>query len=197
MDLMLIRHAESFANAKKLLIASDEDGLTETGEAQASSLAETLGHHKERVSLLYCSPWRRARQTAEILFGIEASVQFDERLSETHPGKYGSWRYDDFKRMFPDFHKDIANRYDGGESHLDMVNRVRDWVDSEVAVRTSYPGLIAMVGHGGPISVVLQYILQIPFATHYPSFAVPNASFTYLRWRPDFGRYCVEVVGHT
>ena len=57
-------------------------------------------------------------------------------------------------------------------------------------------GLTAGGAHGGAISVVLQHLLGVPIETHYPSFTVPNASFTYLKWRADLSRYCLERAGH-
>ena len=196
MDLLLIRHGQSNANEKGLLISTDQDELTDLGVHQSLKLAETLAKFGYIPSPIFSSPWMRARQTAEQLFGRSTQITFDSRLAETHPGKYGTWLEADFNRAFPDFNQAITNRYEDGESHLDMANRVREWVDTEVELRATQPGLMAAVAHGGPISVILQHLLGVPIETHYPSFTVPNASFTYLKWRPDLGRYCLERAGH-
>jgi glucosyl-3-phosphoglycerate phosphatase len=196
MDLLLIRHGQSNANAQGLLISTDQDELTDLGKRQSAQLAATLSKFGYTPSPVFCSPWMRARQTAEALFSDTAALKFDARLAETHPGKFGTWLEADFNRAYPDFNRTIENRYEGGESHLDMTIRVREWVDSEVQPRTGEPGLMAAVAHGGPISVVLQHLLGVPIETHYPSFTVPNASFTYLKWRADLGRYCLERAGH-
>lgn len=196
MDLLLIRHGQSNANAKGLLISTDQDELTNLGKRQSMQLAEKLAEFGYTPSPIFCSPWMRARQTAEQLFDRSTQMTFDSRLAETHPGKYGTWLEADFNRAFPDFNQAIANRYEDGESHLDMANRVCEWVDAEVKPRATQPGLLAAVLHGGPISVILQHLLGVPIETHYPSFTVPNASFTYLKWRPDLGRYCLERAGH-
>jgi probable phosphoglycerate mutase len=196
MDLILIRHGQSVANAKGLLISTDKDGLTELGKTQSTDLAATLERFAFQPSQIYCSPWARARQTAELLFGASRPMTFDARLAETHPGIYGSWLEADFNQAHPDFNKDIRNRYEQGESHLDMAERVQAWVESEVRPQVQNAGLMAAVAHGGPISVVLQHLLGVPIETHYPSFTVPNASFTYLKWRADLNRYCLERAGH-
>ena len=195
MDLLLIRHGQSNANAKGLLISTDQDELTELGKRQSAELAATLGKFGYTPTPIFCSPWMRARQTAERVFDGPARLKFDGRLAETHPGKYGTWLEADFNRAFPDFNKVITNRYEDGESHLDMADRVREWVDTEVLPRKSEPGLMAAVAHGGPISIVLQHLLNVPIETHYPTFTVPNASLTYLKWRADLGRYCLERAG--
>jgi probable phosphoglycerate mutase len=196
MDLLLIRHGQSVANEKGLLISTDKDGLTDLGKTQSINLAATLSRFAFEPSQIYCSPWARARQTAELLFGESAPITLDARLAETHPGKYGSWLEIDFNRAFPDFNKNIENRYEEGESHLDMTRRVQSWVESEVRPQVQNAGLVVAVAHGGPISVVLQHLLGVPIETHYPSFTVPNASFTYLKWRTDLNRYCLERAGH-
>lgn len=196
MDILLIRHGQSEANAKKLLISTDKDGLTDAGRAQSVRLRHTLDGLQIAPSVIYCSPWQRARETAEIVFHDAQDMQFDARLAETHPGIYGSWLEADFNAQFPDFNSKIENTYEGGESHLDMTRRARSWIDSEIMPRTQTEGLLAALAHGGPISAILQHLLAIPVETHYPSFTVPNASFTYLKWRDDLGRYCAVQVGH-
>ncbi|MGF6923386.1 histidine phosphatase family protein [Paraburkholderia sp. 40] len=195
MDLLLIRHGQSTANANGLLISNDRDPLTDLGRTQSEKLAATLQRFGYAPSPIYSSPWRRAHQTAQIVFGEQARMTLDSRLAETHPGTYGTWKEADFNAAFPDFNHDITNRYEGGESHLEMTVRVRDWVDSEVLPRAAGAGLMAAVAHGGPISVILQHLLCIPIEARYPSFTVPNASITYLKWRPDLGHFCVERVG--
>jgi glucosyl-3-phosphoglycerate phosphatase len=195
MDLLLIRHGQSTANHNGLLISNDQDPLTALGRTQSEQLAASLQRFGYAPARIYCSPWRRANQTAHIVFGEDTAMHLDSRLAETHPGKFGTWKEADFNAAFPAFHQDIANRYEGGESHLDMTVRVREWVDQEVLPLAGQPGLIATVAHGGPISVILQHMLGIPIEARYPSFTVPNASFSYLKWRPDLNRYCVERVG--
>jgi glucosyl-3-phosphoglycerate phosphatase len=196
MDLFLIRHGQSMANAAGKLIADEHDGLSELGISQSKKLAQTLIEMSHNPTLIFSSPWARARQTAEYLYSKDVDSLLDDRLAETNPGKFGTWLEADFNQYFPDFHKNIANCYDEGESHLDMARRVCNWVDEEVLPRASQAGLISVVAHGGPISVILQYLLQIPIETKYPSFSVPNASFSILKWRPDLARYCLVSAGH-
>ncbi|MBU3574781.1 histidine phosphatase family protein [Polynucleobacter sp. UK-Mo-2m-Kol15] len=196
MDLFLIRHGQSLANAAGRLIADRYDGLSALGISQSQELAHTLAEMRHMPSLIFSSPWARARETAEYVYSQSIEINFDARLAETNPGKFGTWLEADFNQQFPEFNKNIANQYEEGESHLDMAYRVCNWVDEEVFPRTSESGLISVVAHGGPISVILQYLLGIPIETRYPSFSVPNASFSILKWRPDLNRYCLLSAGH-
>lgn len=195
MDIILIRHGQSVANEKKLLISNELDGLTSIGESQSRSMAKKFIREDFSPDMIYCSPWKRAAETASIIFPAQSSIIFDARLAETHPGIYGTWLEEDFNIAHPEFHQDIANKYEGGESHLDMANRVCEWVDTEVMPKANDKGLLVTVAHGGPISVILQYLLSIPMKTHYPSFSVPNASYTHLIWRNDKKRFCLITAG--
>ncbi|WP_432257913.1 histidine phosphatase family protein [Cupriavidus sp. TMH.W2] len=195
MDLLIIRHGQSNANANGLLISNDQDELSALGRSQSECLRDTLAQYDYAPSRVISSPWRRARQTAETVFNA-AEIAFDARLAETHPGVFGTWLERDFNSAYPDFHRDIRNTYEGGESHWDMTVRVRAWTDETVMLRIAEAGLLAVVAHGGPISVILQHLLGVPIESHYPTFTVPNASFTYLKWRADLNRFCVERLGH-
>ncbi|KVG31604.1 histidine phosphatase family protein [Burkholderia diffusa] len=195
MDLLIIRHGQSNANANGLLISNDRDELSALGRSQSERLRVTLAQYNYAPSRVISSPWCRARQTAETIFDRQ-SIEFDARLAETHPGVFGTWLERDFNATYPEFNRDIRNTYEGGESHWDMTVRVRAWTDEAVRPAAAGPGLLAVVAHGGPISVILQHLLGVPIESHYPTFTVPNASFTYLKWRPDLERFCVERLGH-
>ena len=196
MDIVLIRHGQSVANQKGLLISNDQDDLTENGVAQSHALATRIPAVLAEARWLYCSPWRRALSTAEIVLGERMpETQLDARLAETFPGRHGTWLEKDFNAAFPDFYQDLGRRYDGGESHRDMTQRVCQWVQTEIVPRQHEPGLLMAVAHGGPITVILQYLLGVPMEERYPSFTVPNASMSRLQWRADLGRFCLITAG--
>jgi glucosyl-3-phosphoglycerate phosphatase len=196
MDIVLIRHGQSVANQKGLLISNDQDDLTELGAEQSRALAGRCGPLLADARWLYCSPWRRAVSTAQIVLGDRMpETQLDARLAETFPGRHGTWLEKDFNAMFPDFYQDLGRRYDGGESHRDMARRVCQWVDTEISPRQQSTGTLLAVAHGGPITVILQYLLGVPLEERYPSFTVPNASISRLQWRSDLARFCLITAG--
>jgi broad specificity phosphatase PhoE len=198
MDVILIRHGQSVANQKGLLISNSTDDLTEWGRQQSMALATHLQTTIAQADVLVSSPWQRALTTAEIVFGSRMDqAQIDHRITETHAGEHGTWLEADFNRAFPDFYQDLSRRYEGGESHKDMSIRVTEWVESVVLGQAQQPGLLVCVTHGGPISVMLQHILGMPFEDRYPSFTVPNASSTHLKWRKDLNRFCIISMGVT
>lgn len=196
MDLILIRHGQSVANERGLLISNETDDLTAQGVKQSQDLAVLMKPHVKEATWLYCSPWRRALTTAECVLSERMhEAVIDPRLAETHPGRFGTWLERDFNTAFPDFYSDLGRRYEGGESHRDMAQRVCNWVDSEVLPRAAEPGTLMAVAHGGPITVILQHLLGIPLEDKYPTFTVPNASYSKLHWRSDLNRFCLITAG--
>ena len=60
--LYLVRHGEIESNIKKVYAGWSEEGLTETGIRQAAEAGEIL--RGKGIEGLYCSPLKRAVQTA-------------------------------------------------------------------------------------------------------------------------------------
>src|SRR5205823_10092936 len=79
--LVVVRHGLTQANADALLLGRADHPLTDTGRAQATKIAATIGTPAAVIS----SPLLRARETAEA-FG--ADVEIDERWIELDYGEY-------------------------------------------------------------------------------------------------------------
>ncbi len=191
MKLYLIRHGQSYANEKKKLISDSTDGLTDYGTTQSQLLKSYLSQKKINPELIYCSTWRRAVETATICYA-EVEIKFDERITETNPGIYKDMLEKDFFSKYPDFNKSIYNKYCNGESHKDMADRVKDWINECVIPFQSKEKKVIVFSHGGPISVILETLLGIDSISRYPSFRVPNASITTL----EFDLYHERFVLH-
>lgn len=194
MDLLLIRHGQSHGNVAGLLNATPQDELTEHGLRQAARLKDTMTRLGLAPDLIYTSPWRRAEQTTEVMFDATGNWIVDARLGETNPGRFQDWTAAEFRRQFPRWGAHLSDRYEGGESHLELAARSINWVEEEVLRRADQPGLIAAVCHAGPVSVISQYLLNVPIA-FFPNVLVPNGSLTLFRRHPNTGRYYLEMAG--
>jgi probable phosphoglycerate mutase len=160
MDLLLIRHAEP------VRIEHAPDGadpeLTERGEEQAARLAAWLG--AEHLDAVYCSPMRRARETAAPVAAIQNLppevvddlIEFDrESVSYIPVEELRALKDERWYAM-------IEGRWheDGTGEHPELfVPRVVNAVDTLIE---KHPGQrVALVCHGGVINVYLAAVLGI------------------------------------
>lgn len=155
--LTLIRHALTAWNADGRFQGHSDVDLSPEGVRQAKHLA-TYVAGLEPAAVVYASPLKRARHTAEIAFpGRE--VRLDPRLMELHFGEFEGatqaeneahprwawWFADPFDRPAP-----------GGESYRQLRERVVAWMD----------GLgdgehVVAVTHSGTIQMLLSYVLGV------------------------------------
>jgi broad specificity phosphatase PhoE len=90
-DVLWARHGENVANLTRTLSYRVFDGdLTDVGRRQARELGGRLAAGGDgRISLLACSPLRRARQTADIVgqrLGLPVAMELDD-LREVNVGE--------------------------------------------------------------------------------------------------------------
>ena len=150
----LIRHGEGEHNVRNILSSYDDSeqfGLTETGQRQIGVCAEELGC--EKVDIIFASPLRRTRETAEIIASATgAEIVTDDRLRETDFGIHSGRQASEFWAKYPD----PLTRLEGEEKEgLEGVRAMRVRLESFLAdVVEEYRGKhIAIVSHGDPIGV--------------------------------------------
>lgn len=101
-DFYLFRHGETEYNRFGLRQGQGIDaGLNETGRLQAQKLAVYL--EEKEIEVIYTSPLRRARQTAEIAaVRLCIAVISDERLLEGNFGAAEGLSKEEVKRRWPE-----------------------------------------------------------------------------------------------
>jgi 2,3-bisphosphoglycerate-dependent phosphoglycerate mutase len=87
MKIFLVRHGQSLANKERKHQGREDEWrntpLSNSGKNQAKRVAERL--KDEKFNLIYSSPLKRAKQTAEIINKFHnKKIVFDERLKEMH-----------------------------------------------------------------------------------------------------------------
>lgn len=87
MKLIFARHGETEAGTRHCFVGVSDSPLTEKGQQQASLLGDLL--QKEKVTLLYCSPLRRAQKTAEIV--AEKIQVVPILIDDLREISYGAW----------------------------------------------------------------------------------------------------------
>jgi len=94
--LILIRHGESDGNAQRKFSGFQDVNLTEKGIWQAKRLARRL--EGMQVDAFYCSDLKRARHTAEIIFGDRGEdIVVSPNLREINFGTWEGLTFEEIK----------------------------------------------------------------------------------------------------
>ena len=153
--LVLIRHAESVANAERRFTHHDDEPLTALGEQQAREVGRLLAAHDVRFDALYASPFRRTVQTAELAGAAwRLRAELDERLREQSFGDYAGRPYEDFyprvAGLTPEERWETAAP--GGETLREVARRVRPAL-VEIGQRHVGESVLLAV-HGGVLAAL-------------------------------------------
>ncbi|MDF1568374.1 MAG: histidine phosphatase family protein [Spirochaetaceae bacterium] len=132
--LLFIRHAESEANAARILASRLPFPLTGEGRADAGRIAREL---RDLVSLdrIISSPLRRAQETADAFAkGYRLPVEYDTRIAEQELGRFSGMSYDLVPKE-PTYEGNPLARWNwvpdgGGESYAMVADRVVDFLSS-------------------------------------------------------------------
>ncbi len=178
MDLYLVRHGQDRAAVGQRF---GDEGLSDTGLAQARALAESLGPIPFARCL--CSPLRRALETAEKLCAArEIEPEIEPDLAEGSLGALDGLSQEEAEARFPDYFRlghSIGARLaatgrtapDGPglagetlEAFLERARRVLARLERERA-QTSR---LLVVAHGGLLNLVLQLLLGLEARERVP-----------------------------
>ncbi len=179
-----VRHGEGTHNLQDLYSYRNESEhhLTENGIRDAKETAKLM----PKLDVLYSSPFRRTKETAEILNANQnLEIQYDDRLKEVNFGPTL-----DAKPYIP-----IEERYKhhDTEDKTSIIARMQEFSD-EIAAK--HPGkTIGVVSHGGPLRnfhrSVIDNILDVsdylrtnraPLGKSQYAFALPNPKTDLDKW---------------
>lgn len=142
--------------------------LNQKGILQAQATAETLKNvNFDRV---ICSPLTRTRQTCDIIYNGDKSIEYDSRVIERDFGEF-----EGFSRSQFDF-KAYCNAYSSpklitAESIADVEERVRDLLEE---LNKKPKDNVLIVSHGGVGCVLLGFLKGIPENGDYSLYEIPN-----------------------
>lgn len=155
--LLLVRHAESVANAARRVQGSGDDPLSPHGEVQARRLAAWLRDTNLRADALFSSPLRRARQTAEVIgAAMDLEVQFRAGLREIGMGRLEDTAEEEWSTAVAT--GSIGDLGDEAEPPRDFLERSLGTLHGLLA---AYEGnTLIVVTHGGVISGALAHWLE-------------------------------------
>ena len=179
--LVLLRHGQSASNAASALAGRIDAPLTELGEHQARAAASLLGP----IGELRSSSLSRARETARLLGAGEPSI--DDRFIEIDFGVHDGTPLSEVPAgLWEQFFSDPGFRPEGGESLLDLAQRVRNALEEAFAddgpARQEESDLV-VVSHVSPIKAAVALVLEAsPLITW--KMHLSNASVTRIGMGP-------------
>jgi probable phosphoglycerate mutase len=155
MNLYLVRHGETWANAEHRYLGALDPELTERGRDQAASLSKKL---PSGIEVLIVSPRVRAQQTAQILNGeLNLELLTMGEFRERDVGVFEGLTQAEAKAMHPQlWAQNITRQWavgpTGGESIADVVARVHQGL---VELAVLYPErVVLLVAHGFVAKVI-------------------------------------------
>ena len=181
MNLYLIRHGRSIANEQQLVTGSVSDVLSQEGVMQVEELKAWLINIEIMSNRFITSQWKRAQQTAHILWP-NATWEINKEIGETDAGNVSEWKLRDFLTHYPDFYELPSNCYPGGESHNQLNLRTIKWLE-KLLDSSNMNDDVTLVAHSGPISCLLQHAVDVSM-DNFPVFVPSNASLSIISF-PD------------
>jgi probable phosphoglycerate mutase len=164
--LLLVRHAESEANAQQMMQGWSDAPLSQRGEEQAQQLAQWFHANNPGAEALFASPLQRAYQTAQAVGeSLGLPVQVRQGLRELGLGKLEDVDEATMITALQDPH--FEQTY-GVETLPVFCERV---LGTLYGIMTMHEGgTLIVVAHGGVVGVVLSYWLDRDLSrtwTHY------------------------------
>ncbi|MDB5863331.1 MAG: phosphoglycerate mutase [Betaproteobacteria bacterium] len=207
--LWIVRHGQSAGNVARdaaeaaglplidILTRDVDTPLSDLGRKQARALGAWFGEmaERERPTVVLCSPYFRARQTAEIVLesaGLARDAltfNADERLREKEFGILDRLTKHGIIQKFPELADQRSHvgkfyfRPPGGESWCDVILRLRNVIDT--ITREYRRERVLIVGHQVIVSCFRylfermdeQQILEIDRAGDIPNCSVTSYAF--------------------
>ncbi len=156
MNLYVIRHGQTKANAENLFNGINTLDLTDVGIKQAESMIPEI--EKIDIDYFFCSPLKRTTHTTNIINIHNKPIIIDERLIERECGNYTLKPVNSIKDLSSLYDKN-ENKYPEFESFSSIIERVGSFVSE---LKENYKNNnILVVTHGDVIRGFQEYFNKI------------------------------------
>lgn len=178
--LIVVRHGQTDANARGVLLGRADPPLDKIGRTQVSAVAAALAPLR-RDTRIISSPLRRARETAAII-AREGDVEIDERWIELDYGTYEGRAVADVpEETWRQWRTDSDFAPGGGESLRSLGVRVCAACDELIADATARD--IIVVTHVSPVKAATAWALGVGDEVTWRMYVAPG-SITRIGPRP-------------
>lgn len=167
-----VRHGQTVWNVENKICGATDIALTELGHQQAIETGKMLLKQGIQADEILYSPLIRAAETARHISEITGIPgRMEPRLKEQNYGKWESTARDGL--AFRKAKEDFCCRYEGGESMLQLAQRIYNLLDEikEEVDRKTY----ILVAHNGIARVVNSYFYEMT-NQEYAAFGVKNCA---------------------
>lgn len=182
MELYIIRHGKTEANAKKLFAGASDWPLSEEGKEGLLKLKESFDYSLPEDCLAVTSCLKRTEETLKVFYGDIAHMK-DERLNERSFGIFEDHTLEEIQDL-PEFRIWTGEGSDsyvipGGESFDGLKKRVLEALDDYLMSDRN----TILVIHGGPVRVIMKQLF-------------PNGGNEKGEWQPENGKgYVIHAEG--
>ncbi len=155
---VIVRHAESEANRKRVFAGQTDSPLTPLGRRQARAVAQAL--RREPIARVISSDLSRARDTARAIARVHGvTIETTAALREWDVGDLAGLDRAASEACFGDFRRFFqpGSRLPGGESFEEIVARVTRLLDE--LTPASLGKTVCLVAHGMTNRIVAGYYL--------------------------------------
>lgn len=150
--IYFVRHGQTIWNVENKICGSTDIALTDLGHQQAIAVGNLILERQYAIDAILYSPLMRAADTAKHIADITGLPAMEEpRLREQNFGKYESTPRDG--AAFRQAKMQFADRYEGGESMLQLAQRIYNLLDELMQQEKTY----LLVAHNGIARVVRSY----------------------------------------
>ena len=152
-NIYFTRHGETVWNVENKICGMTDSPLTARGQEQARQLGELVRDSGLHIDEILYSPLSRAADTAKAVAAATGlPVRCEPRLREQCFGKYEGTPRDGAEFRISKTH--FADRYDGGESMMQLAQRIYNLLDE---LRQDENKTYLLVAHNGIARVVESY----------------------------------------
>ena len=151
--IYFVRHGQTIWNVENKICGATDIELTELGHHQAIEVGQEILRQGLKIDEILYSPLIRAAETARHISEITGIPAREEpRLKEQNFGRYESTARDG--KEFHEAKKSFAQKLGGGESMLQMAQRIYNLLDE---LKAQPDKVYLLAAHNGIVRIVESY----------------------------------------
>ena len=156
-NIYFTRHGETVWNVENKICGMTDSPLTARGQEQARQLGALVRDSGLHIDEILYSPLSRAADTAKAIAAATGlPARCEPRLREQCFGKYEGTPRDGAEFRLSKTH--FADRYDGGESMMQLAQRIYNLLDE---LKADTGKIYLLVAHNGIARVVHSYFYDM------------------------------------